>query len=273
MAACCRGYDIWFGNLVYDWVAYQFEFIPRNYSIHPEDEPIEFDPEKQSEKDLIVEQNRMEAEALEMNSQLQIKKFRYFIICTVSNAIGLVLTLFGLGKTVLFQQFGSNPPLFYCSILFYIPFLAWVIWLCCPGRRITEQRKYIRDRRIWRKAVDRRRKKLFLGLPEDSDEELEMGTHSKKGAGRESTRASSIRNSSVQLGGGGGGMSGKKQSSVILSSNGLSVKDLASSGKNPSMKSGPPLETKRTSVRFNDEEKTGGGGGAGKKGKRISFSV
>jgi hypothetical protein len=181
--------------------------------------------------------------------------------CNISNFIGIIFTLWGLGATKIFQAEGRNDIILYCSIIFYIPCLMWFRWLFLPTRKEREVRAYIRDRRIWRKAVEKKRKKIFLGMPEDSDEEFESSPNKSAKAAvipPQSTK-SSMRNSSVQLN--PGGSPSKK----------VSIQVPASSSKgpvnSPSVKA-PPIaaEPKRSSLRMNDDPTQ-------KKSKRISFSV
>lgn len=246
--------DVYIGTKIYNCVAYICLFVPRHYQVYIADDPeqLSYDPERPKEKTKIMEINQEELRASELDAKLQLKKWIYFVICNISNLLGIMLTLWGLGATYIFQKYGSNPPLLYCSFIFYIPFVIWLRVMFCPGKEERDRRKYIRDHRLWRKAVNQVRRRKFHGIEDDSDEEeIPATTSTKKGGDSKSMRAGSTRQStSITL--------NEQRSSIQLAP--------SASAKNVSA---PAIttETKRSSLRAMDTDVTS------KKSKRISFSV
>lgn len=273
-----EGIDVYIGTKIYNFVAYVCLFVPRNYQIYVAEDPeaLPYDPEREKEKHAIVSSTAEEVRATQMDGQLQLKKWIYFVVCNVSNVIGVTLTLWGLGMTVVFEQFGRNDIIFYCSLIFYIPFVMWVRVLCFPGKAERERRKYIRDHRLWRKAVNETKRKRFLGIQDDSDEEFFPESKSTKAGGTNNNRSSknmtsmkgsSVRgNSSLQL-------PDNRSSKAVVPLPVAAAPKAVTRSSFEDMKTAivsekvPPLAPARSSLRGLDNE------AKSKKSKRISFSV
>jgi hypothetical protein len=183
------------------FVSKTFELVPKSYKIFPNDgEMYEFDPEKDQEKHIIIDTHDEELEAIRREKKFQLKKWVYFVICVLSAMVGVTLCLLGLSLTAFFEKFGKNDMLFYCSFAGYVPFLCYFKYLFIPGRRERRNREYLKRHRLWRKAVNKQRRKRYIGIV-DSDEESEADEQkSPRNKQASGSLRTSMRNNSLGVG-------------------------------------------------------------------------
>jgi hypothetical protein len=163
-----------------------------NLELFPQRAPYVYDPERPPEKDFILDANTEQLETIEEDKKLQVRKWFYFVGCFVSNLIGIILCLMGLGMTVLFETFKHNEVIFGISFIFFVPFILWLKFLFYPDRREYRKRQYLKRNRDWRDALNIRRMKIYHGWDEEEEVEAkrkaEEEARKKKEAERERGR-------------------------------------------------------------------------------------
>lgn len=158
-----------------------------NVVLFPEKGPYVYDPEKPPEKEFILDANAEQLETIRADEKLKLRKWILFVVCCVSNLIGLVLILMGLGLTVIFETLKPNIIIFGISFVFFVPFLVWIKFLFFPGRREHRRRKYLQRSRDWRQALDLHRMKVYHGWDEEEREDAKQNGDSNKQQGDSSS--------------------------------------------------------------------------------------
>lgn len=135
------------------------------------EEKYVYDPEKPLERDLIVGLTEEQLRAIALDKRLQLKKWRYFVCCTVCTLVAIMLTLWGMAQTVIFDSYRKNMLLIWIAIPLYVPILIWLRVLLCPGASEYSLRQYVMEKRFWRQKVTKTRRKIYLGLDKEEEEE------------------------------------------------------------------------------------------------------
>jgi hypothetical protein len=136
-----------------------------------EDEEYKYDPKKDPEKDLIVDELADQLHSIGADKVLQVKKLKYLVFCSISNVIGILFTIWGLSLTVLFDHYEKNLTVFYCSFVFYIPFLVWLKVLLFPDLEEYKKRQYVVEKRNWRERVNSTRFRRYMNWDEQQQGE------------------------------------------------------------------------------------------------------
>lgn len=132
-----------------------------------------YDPQRVRQRELIVHTSTEQVSVVELDKALQLKKLRYTLCCTVCTLVGIVLALWGMSQTVIFEKFQPNDTLFGCSFLLFIPLGVCLRVFLCPGREEYERRQYIVERRNWRRQVSATRYKVYMGWDKEEAAERE----------------------------------------------------------------------------------------------------
>lgn len=157
----------------------------------PAPEPYVYDPNKPKQKEIVLDRHEETIQYTDHDGRFQMKKYALFTICFFSNICGLVVTLYSLSMTVLFDQYGVNETVFWISLIFYLPCLVWLRYICCPlGKERQHRRNVIWHRRL-RDHFSRVRHNYYHGNEnEEADDDIENQRHAD-----ESNRRASLRQS------------------------------------------------------------------------------
>ncbi len=138
-----------------------------------EEGEYQYDPKKDPEKELIMDEVADQLVSIRYDKDLQIKKLKYMVCCSISNVVAIILTLWGLSVTVVFDHYKKNLTMFYCSFIFYVPFLLWLRILFLPNYEEYRRRQYIVERRNWRERVKRVHFTTYMGWHDEKEETKE----------------------------------------------------------------------------------------------------
>lgn len=156
--------------------------------LFPKRSPFVYDPERPPEKDFILDANAEQLETIEEDKKLQVRKWQFFIGMFVSTLMGIVLTLMGLGLTVIFETFKRNDVVFGISFILYVPFLLWLKFLFFPNRREYRKRQYLKQHRNWRDALVIHRMKIYHGWDEEEQAEVQKKAEEEERRKREADK-------------------------------------------------------------------------------------
>ncbi|KAJ1397648.1 hypothetical protein B484DRAFT_458653 [Ochromonadaceae sp. CCMP2298] len=183
----------------------------------------------------ILERFNFEIEDLQDEQIFRKRKMRLFGCCFCSNIVGIVVLMWGMSWTVLFEKYDTSDTIVYISFAFYVPFIVWFCYLCapCSEERAKRRRLWVARRR--RAHFDRLRLAQYYGYVEEDKDELQRELKTVRdlevGTGRSSIQAADRGRRSADLsdvrpkpalkshkGGShkGGSESGRKRSVVIL---------------------------------------------------------
>jgi len=84
------------------------------------------------QKEILLNSLITHTEELQAEDAYRRKKLIIFMICLLSNIIGIIISLYSMHQTVLFQELPQNWTYFGVSCIFYIPCWAWFFWTICP---------------------------------------------------------------------------------------------------------------------------------------------
>lgn len=137
------------------------------------------------QKEIVLQGLVTHGEELTLEDAYRRKKWVIFCFCLMSNIIGIIISLYSMHQTVLFQELPTSWTYFGVSCIFYIPCWVWFFWTICP--RYTHchfcpnhlfikehhHRKFLRDKRNELKTM-RKMQALYLEgdleLPEEAKE-------------------------------------------------------------------------------------------------------
>lgn len=162
-------------------------------SLVKEEGEYKYDPKKDPERELIIDQVTDQLQSIHYDKQLQVKKLRYFVFCSISNVVGIIFTIWGLSLTVLFDSQEKNLTVFYCSFIFYIPFLMWIKVLCLPDFEEYRRRQYVVERRNWRDRVKVVHYRRYMGWDVEKGDAPETEEEREKRFQEERARATSLK--------------------------------------------------------------------------------
>eukprot|EP01038_Epipyxis_sp_PR26KG_P011318 gene11318-15181_t len=115
-----------------------------------------FDEENPLPKDQILENVLDNLSNLENEYNMKIISYLLCIGSILSSICGVILILFALGKTPVFQNFTVNKPLFGSSFIFFVPTFAWLIYKYLPCT--SEMKKSRHELRKFRRRMNRFRR-------------------------------------------------------------------------------------------------------------------
>ena len=160
-----------------------------------EEPPYVWDPKAKKQKDKIIEKHEEELEYCEHDSRYELRKYALFTLCFFSNLCGLVVTFYSLALTILFDQYKPNGTVFWISLIFYVPCLIWVKFICFPGKKAREHRRNVFWHRRMRNYFKRVRNNYYSGYVDDEDDNNDDIERQRGGrGGRDSSRKDSASN-------------------------------------------------------------------------------
>lgn len=215
------------------------------------------------QKEQIVTASNQELMDYRQEEAFRLFKSRTFYFCFFMSMFGVLLMLYGLSATVIFERYDENPAAFYCSFVLFLPGVWWVIYAYFPcTQEETERRRRMSRARRWRNHLKAVQKSYFFGH-EDSDEEDFQKFEKKKAreerksvresgsfrSGDESRRSAKV-STVVPVGGGGtgGGGGGKAAAGSSVPAGRLSVELPSRAPVRSSLKIAP--SEKKASVQF-----------------------
>lgn len=134
---------------------------------------LPYSPNRPAHRDLILNHIDEQVKNVELDERLQLRKHLLFVICTLTNLIGVLLALIGLAITPLFNRYKPNPTLFWGSFAMYLPCLIYIKIILFPHGKESILRKYIVRARRWRQYVKQEQRKVFLDKADQDDDDDE----------------------------------------------------------------------------------------------------
>jgi hypothetical protein len=122
------------------------------------------------QRELILQTSTEQIRDYRHEEAFQLWKTRMFNCCFVSNFFGITLMLYSISATVIFEKYDEDKTAFICSFIFYIPAVAWFVYVYLPCKTERERRKRMRLAIKLRNHQKKIRHSYFHGH-DDSDEE------------------------------------------------------------------------------------------------------
>jgi hypothetical protein len=132
--------------------------------------PMTTDPNERKKHFILeeIDQHLLDLKQEERHSLWQGFWFFVMLCCVVA---GVVLIIYGLALTVLFQQYDQDPIIYGTGIGLVCTFFCWLIYICCPGSRESIRRKKMKENRKARKNANVSRTVDVKEIPTTLDEE------------------------------------------------------------------------------------------------------
>jgi hypothetical protein len=157
---------------------FDIEMVPEH--INEIDQNYVYRPDAAPQKDLIIDHAEENVKAVEHEEAYQVKKWRYFALCSLCNIVGIFMVLYSLGATNLFNSFQKNLVITYCSILFFLPTFIWLKIVYFPDQDEYQWRQRILRMRAWRRRIYNTQRKVYLGRDLEEDPEMKRLEEEKR---------------------------------------------------------------------------------------------
>jgi hypothetical protein len=93
------------------------------------------------QREVIIKGADQEMMDYRQEEAFNLRRSRLFYLCFFTSMFGVVLMLYALSATVLFEKYDENPLAFYCSFVLFVPGMVWIIYVYLPCKQERERRK------------------------------------------------------------------------------------------------------------------------------------
>jgi hypothetical protein len=162
------------------------------------------------QREVIIKGADQEMMDYRQEEAFNLRRSRLFYLCFFTSMFGVVLMLYALSATVLFEKYDENPLAFYCSFVLFVPGMVWIIYVYLPCKQERERRKRMARARKLREHLKTVRQSYYYGHDDSDEEEFAQfdkqrareerknnrGSGSFKDGSRKSTKVASINTGS-----------------------------------------------------------------------------
>lgn len=117
------------------------------------------------QREIVLQNLITHTKELEEEDAYRRKKWTVFCVCVLLSIIGIIMALYSMHVTVLFQENPLRWDYFGIACMFFVPCISWFFWLVCPRTKHCwccpnvlflkehERRKFLREKREDRRTV------------------------------------------------------------------------------------------------------------------------